>query len=126
MKHGRLPWYEPAELGPPARRLYDAIVNGPRAQAAQVVPLSDDVGRLHGPFNALLAAPEIGAAVQDVGRSIRYAGALGGREREIAILELAALRESAFEWYAHERLGRHAGLTETKSRGFATERMHRR
>ncbi len=112
MKHGRLPWYDPETLDPASRRLYDAILAGPRGQGVQIVPLCDDGGRLYGPFNALLAAPDIGSAVQDVGRRIRYDGALSGREREIAILELAALRTSAFEWYAHERLGRHAGLTE--------------
>ena len=33
-------------------------------------------------------------------------------EREIAILEGAALRRADFEWYAHARVGRNAGLTD--------------
>lgn len=111
MKRGRLDWYEPHELDGDARQLYDRITGGPRARGPQALPLTDDAGRLEGPFNALLVSPEIGTAVQELGTAIRYRGALSDRAREIAILEVAALHRSEFEWYAHERLGRRAGLT---------------
>lgn len=111
MKRGRLDWYEPHELDGHARQLYDRITGGPRARGPQALPLTDDAGRLEGPFNALLVSPEIGTAVQELGTAIRYRGALSDRAREIAILEVAALHRSEFEWYAHERLGRRAGLT---------------
>ena len=112
MKHGRLPWFEPSALAPEQRALYDRIAHGPRAAGPQAFALTDDAGRLEGPFNALLLAPAVGTAVAELGAAIRYGSGLPDRIREIAILELAVLRRSAFEWYAHERIGRQAGLEE--------------
>jgi 4-carboxymuconolactone decarboxylase len=111
ISHGRLPWPIPEELGEPARALYDCIAGGPRAAGPQVFPLTDADGRLNGPFNAMLVNPEVGAAVQELGSAIRYKTRFAARAREIAILELAQLRRSEFEWYAHVRIGRQAGLT---------------
>ena len=113
-QHGRLPWLAPNELDASARALYDRIAGGPRAQGPQAFALADENGRLHGPFNAMLVSPEVGSAMQELGTAIRYRSGLTARAREIAILELAALRRSAFEWYAHERVGRQAGLTDAE------------
>lgn len=110
--HGRLPWFEPDELGASARELYDRIVGGQRAQGPRAFALTDDAGRLNGPFNAMLVSPEVGTALQELGAAIRYRSSLAPRAREIAILELAALRRSSFEWYAHARVGKAAGLTD--------------
>jgi 4-carboxymuconolactone decarboxylase len=112
VKHGRLPWLEPSALAPEQRALYERIAHGPRAAGPQAFALTDDAGRLEGPFNALLLAPAVGTAVAELGAAIRYGSGLPDRIREIAILELAVLRRSAFEWYAHERIGRQAGLDE--------------
>jgi alkylhydroperoxidase family enzyme len=111
MTHGRLPWLAPDELDDAQRALYERIAHGPRARGPQAFALTDEAGRLEGPFNALLLAPAVGGAVADLGTAIRYGSSLGDRVREIAILELAALRRSEFEWYAHERVGRRAGLS---------------
>jgi alkylhydroperoxidase family enzyme len=111
MKHGRLPWFAPADLDADQRALYDRIAGGPRAAGPQAFPLTDAAGRLHGPFNAMLVSPDIGSTIQEVGAAIRYRSALSSREREIAILEVSVLRRSEFEWYAHERVGRASGLT---------------
>jgi 4-carboxymuconolactone decarboxylase len=110
--HGRLPWYAPDELDASARALYDRITGGPRASGPQAFSLTDDGGRLNGPFNAMLVSPDVGAALQELGAAIRYKSALTARAREIAILELSVLRRSSFEWYAHERVGKQAGLTQ--------------
>ncbi|HXP92023.1 MAG TPA: carboxymuconolactone decarboxylase family protein [Candidatus Binatia bacterium] len=110
MKHGRLPWFAPQALSDEQRGLYEQIVGGPRGQGPRPFPLADEEGRLHGPFNALLTSPEVGAAVQELGAAIRYRSSLPARAREIAILELAVRRRCAFEWFAHERVGRAAGL----------------
>jgi 4-carboxymuconolactone decarboxylase len=112
MKHGRLPWLKPEALSPKQRELYDRILGGPRGQGAPAFALTDAEGRLNGPFNALLTSPEVGTAVQDLGVAIRYRSGLPERAREIAILELARARHCAFEWYAHERVGRAVGLTD--------------
>jgi 4-carboxymuconolactone decarboxylase len=114
MEHGRLPWYTPGELSAEQQLLYDAIVGGPRASGPRAFGLTDDRGRLEGPFNALLVSPEVGDAIQNLGAAIRYRTDFSARIREIAILELAALRRCAFEWYAHERVGRLAGLSDAE------------
>jgi alkylhydroperoxidase family enzyme len=60
----------------------------------------------------MLVSPGVGLALQDLGAAVRYRTGLSDRAREIAILALAMLRSSDFEWYAHERVGRRAGLTD--------------
>jgi 4-carboxymuconolactone decarboxylase len=118
--HGRLPWPTPAELNEPRRAVYDAIAGGPRATGPQSFRLTDDEGRLEGPFNAMLVSPGVGLALQDLGAAVRYRTSLTDRAREIAILALAALRRSDFEWYAHERVGRRAGLTDEEMSALLT------
>lgn len=110
--HGRTPWRAPHELDAAQRAVYDAIVAGPRGAGPQAFALTDGDGRLEGPFNALLLTAGLGACVQELGAAIRYRGSLPDRAREIAILELAVLRGCEFEWYAHERIGRRAGLND--------------
>ena len=112
--HGRLQWYKPGDLDERARALYDDITGGLRAQIPRTFDLADEHGRLNGPFNALLVSPDVGSAVQELGAAIRYKSDFAPRAREIAILELAVLRDSAFEWYAHERVGKAAGLTDAE------------
>ncbi len=112
MKHGRLSWAKPEELTAEQRELYDRIVGGPRARDGGAVELVDEQGRLHGPFNAMLVAPRLGDPLQALGGAIRYETTLDVRVREIAILVVAAERQSSFEWYFHERVGRQGGLNE--------------
>ncbi|HEV8022409.1 MAG TPA: carboxymuconolactone decarboxylase family protein [Candidatus Lustribacter sp.] len=109
--HGRLPWFAPQDLDTDARSLYDSIVGGPRTQGPRAFPLTDEAGRLNGPFNAMLLSPEVGTALQELGAAIRYRSTLSNRAREIAILEVSVLRRCSFEWYAHVRVGEQAGLT---------------
>ena len=112
--HGRLPWLRPEELDDDRRTVYDAITGGPRSSGPRAFRLTDDEGRLEGPFNAMLVSPGVGLALQELGAAVRYRTSLGDREREIAILTLAALRRCDFEWYAHERVGRLVGLTDAE------------
>lgn len=117
---GRGPWLRPDELDDTRRRLYDSIAGGPRASGIQAFPLTDEEGRLHGPFNAMLYAPAVGSALQELGAAIRYGTSLSDRIREIAILTVARVRRSEFEWYAHVRVGRLAGLTEPELEALRT------
>lgn len=109
MDIGRLPHPTPSELDDEQRAVYDEIVTGPRSSGP--FRLVDDEGRLHGPFNAMLVNPGVALTVQRLGADIRYRSTLNAREREIAILTLAQMRDSKFEWYAHERVGQTVGLT---------------
>ncbi len=106
----RIPKLAPAELDDEQRSLYDAIAGGRRAQGPQLFRLADADGCLEGPFNAFLLQPRLGSALQALGASVRYDTRLDDRCREIAILVVAAHWRSAFEWYAHEAVGRAAGL----------------
>lgn len=110
----RLPPLEVTGLDAEQRALYDSIAGGPRAQGPQLFALTDAAGRLNGPFNAMLLAPRLGTALQALGSAIRYGGALPDRAREIAILVVAQHWDSAFERYAHEPVGRAAGLSEAE------------
>lgn len=112
MDHGRLHWFEPSELDDEQKQLYDAIVGGPRSTTVRAAAMTDPEGRLYGPFNALLVAPELGDAVQTLGARVRFTAPLSARGREIATLEVARRHESGYEWFAHVQLGRAAGLSE--------------
>jgi len=107
----RIPKLAPSALDAEQRSLYDAIAGGRRAQGPQLFRLTDEAGRLEGPFNAFLLQPRLGAALQALGSSVRYDTGLDDRCREIAILTVAAHWHSDFEWYAHEAVARAAGLT---------------
>lgn len=104
----------PTELTEDQRTVYQAIAGGRRAQGPQLFRLRDADGGLEGPFNAFLLQPRLGGALQAVGSAVRYETALSDRAREIAILLVAAHWDSGFEWYAHEAVGRHVGLTDTE------------
>jgi 4-carboxymuconolactone decarboxylase len=107
----RIPKLAPPQLDGEQRALYDAIAGGRRAQGPQLFRLADADGCLEGPFNAFLLQPRLGSALQALGAAVRYETALSDRCREIAILVVAAHWRSDFEWYAHEAVGRAAGLT---------------
>ncbi|WP_018656579.1 carboxymuconolactone decarboxylase family protein [Actinomadura flavalba] len=111
---GRLPALPPGLLSDEQREVYDAVTGGPRAAGSPAFPLTDAEGRLHGPFNAMLYSPQIGMPLQELGAALRFRTAFTRREREIAILVVARHWRSDFEWYAHERVGRRAGLTDAE------------
>jgi 4-carboxymuconolactone decarboxylase len=106
----RIPKLPPSSLDDEQSALYDAIAGGRRAQGPQLFRLADEEGCLEGPFNAFLLQPRLGSALQALGSAVRYDTGLGDRCREIAILVVAAHWRSGFEWYAHEAVGRSAGL----------------
>ncbi|MET7571189.1 carboxymuconolactone decarboxylase family protein [Streptomyces sp. NPDC005492] len=111
---GRLPLLHPDRLDAGQRALYEEITGGPRADGPQLFALTDAAGRLNGPFNAMLFSPRLGGALQALGSAIRYRTDLPPRVRETAILVVAAVWDSDFERYAHEPVGRAAGLTDAE------------
>jgi 4-carboxymuconolactone decarboxylase len=110
----RLDLVAPADLDDEQRALYDAITGGPRASQAGTVRITDDSGRLVGPFAVMLLTPEVGHAVQQVGATIRFGTALTGRERELGILAVAGELRSDFERLSHEPAARRLGLTQSQ------------
>jgi 4-carboxymuconolactone decarboxylase len=110
----RLAKLSPADLDEPQRALYDNIASGPRARGPQLFALTDNAGGLEGPFNAMLLSPPLGGALQALGSAVRYGSGLADRDREIAILVVAHAWSCAFEVYAHEAVGRAAGLSDNE------------
>jgi 4-carboxymuconolactone decarboxylase len=92
--------------------LYREILSGPRGQGPRAVALSSGAGGLAGPFNAMLYAPPVGHALQELGVAIRFRTQLAPRIREMAILMVAQAWDSGYERASHEPIGREAGLTE--------------
>ena len=114
------------ELNEEQLTVYRSITSGPRAAGHQHFPLTDEKGSLNGPFGVMLHAPGLGIALQEVGAAIRYRTRMSDRAREIAILQVSVATASEFEWYAHERVGRAAGLTtgelaDIKAGGFISD-----
>jgi len=108
----RLPLLRPGLLSEEQREVYEAVTGGPRRDGPSPIRYMDDEGRLLGPFNAMLYSPAVGMPLQELGAALRFRTAFTKREREIAILVVAAGHRAPYEWYAHERIGRRAGLTE--------------
>ncbi len=100
------------EMTPEQVGLYREILGGPRGQGPRAVLLSSGAGDLAGPFNAMLYAPEVGHALQELGAAIRFRTGLSPRIREMAILVVAQEWDSGYERSSHEPIGREAGLTE--------------
>jgi 4-carboxymuconolactone decarboxylase len=109
----RLPMLRPHELSPEQADVYTAIMRR-RAASGQGSSMQNSDGSLRGPFNVLLHAPHVGRQVSDLGEAVRFDTSFTARERELVTLAVAAWHHSAFEWYAHTRLGRAAGLSDAE------------
>lgn len=113
----RLPRLLPADLTDEQRSLYEAIVGGPRTSGVQLFPIVAPDGSLNGPFGIMLHVPHLGFPLQELGVMLRYRTSLSPREREIAILAVAATTRSSFELYAHGLVGQSVGLSEDEVNG---------
>jgi 4-carboxymuconolactone decarboxylase len=102
------------EMTPDQVGLYREILSGPRGQGPRAIQLSSGAGGLAGPFNAMLYAPAVGYALQELGAAIRFRTNLPPRIREMAILVVAQAWDSAYERASHEPIGRDAGLTDAE------------
>ena len=105
----RLGLLKPDELNADQKSLYDALTGGERSKGAT---LTGEDGSLIGPFNALLYSPLTGNRFQSLGESLRFFNQLPGNQLEIAILVIAAEWRAEFEWWAHARLARNAGVAD--------------
>lgn len=93
----RFPLLTEATMTPRQRESYQAIVSGPRKGA-------------RGPFNALLRSPEVADRVQKVGEYIRFQSTIPAPLNEMAILITGRFWGAQYEFWAHSRLARTAGL----------------
>lgn len=93
----RLAPLDPTSMSDEQRRVHDVIASGPR-------------GRVRGPLAMWLHRPELAEAAQALGAYCRYGSSLEPRLSELAILTIAQLWQSEFEWWAHKPIAVQAGL----------------
>ena len=86
-----------AKLTPEQRKVADAIIGGPR-------------GGLRGPFEPWLRSPDLADRGQKLGEYIRFKSILPADVKEMAILMVGRHFRAQFEFYAHARIARDAGL----------------
>jgi 4-carboxymuconolactone decarboxylase len=89
--------------------------------AADVRPLADDIlqvssAALGGPYNALLRSPDMARRAFDFLDYLRFRTSVNKRLNEFAILIQARISNAQFEWWAHERIARKAGLSDAVMR----------
>ena len=113
----RLPRLHPPFADPRRQALHAALVGGRRGKGPQAVELTAPDGSMAGPFGLMLHAPHLGGPLQELGAAVRFETSLSDRAREVAILTVAAVTGSEYEQYAHERVGRMAGLSEAELDG---------
>src|ERR671935_1769837 len=90
----------PDTMTPEQRRVYDAIVKGPR-------------GTLVGPLRAALHRPELAEKWQQLGELLRYRTSLPPQLSELAILVTARHCNCQLEWFIHAEMARKAGLADS-------------
>lgn len=116
MDYGRTHWYTPDELNEDQREFYDLLMAGPRDPRN----ISDSEGRLIGMFNARLLHPKVGAAIQEVSAQLRFGNAFTPRETELIILSVAEDEKCNFEFVAHARYARKAGMGDAELEALRT------
>jgi len=81
-------------------------------KAAHQEIVSGPHGRVVGPFFAWLYSPELARRIRNLSEFIRFKTSLPPRLSELAILIAGRFWRADFEFYAHARLGKQAGLDE--------------
>ena len=95
------------------RVLWDNITTGPRGNPEREHGgLAGADGALIGPFNALFLSPTLGDAIQKLGASVRYDTSLPPDLLEVAICTMGGHWRANFEFWAHARLAKNAGVSE--------------
>jgi 4-carboxymuconolactone decarboxylase len=105
MTASRLPHLRRDQLDDPGVSLWDAVTS---SRGQDVV---GDHGGLVGPFNAWVHAPGVGARLLALGTVLRFGTTVERRLLELAIITVGAHWRAEFEWWAHSRMAREAGLS---------------
>lgn len=99
----------------------DAMTAEQRAVAAEIA--SGPRGSVRGPFLPLLHNPELARRVQALGEHLRFNTGFAGPLVEIAVLLTARRWTCQYEWLAHERIARKAGLDASIIEAIAVSRV---
>ena len=101
----RLPNVSREQLKPEDQKFFDEIV-GSR-------------GSVRGPYGILLHSPELAARVADTGAYVRFDFDMPNALKEVVIITTAREIKSQYEFSAHARLAREAGVSEDTIRAIA-------
>ncbi|HET6963560.1 MAG TPA: carboxymuconolactone decarboxylase family protein [Acidimicrobiales bacterium] len=105
MTDSRLPPLRRPDLEGAGASLWDSIATS-RGQE-----LVGEDGALRGPFNAWVHAPTLGNRLLALGTVLRFESSIERRLLELAIITVGAHWKAEFEWWAHSRMAREAGLS---------------
>ena len=95
----RVPILHTNEMSPEQRRIYDAVVSGPR-------------GQMIGPLRAAIHSPELAALWSQLGEFLRFRTCLPPRLNELAIVVTGRRWTSQVEWWVHARACVKAGIAQ--------------
>lgn len=95
----RFPAIPPEQMTPAQQEVAAAIAGGPR-------------GSVRGPFLALLHNPPLAMRIQALGEHLRFGTGLPQALVELPILVTARRWNCQYEFFAHARIARNAGLAE--------------
>jgi 4-carboxymuconolactone decarboxylase len=117
---GRLPLAERPALSEPQQQLYDGMTRS-WDELGFATKTSD--GRFIGPFNPLLQSPVIGGSFLRFQAVEQQNTSLTPQVREVVILAVGAVWQSAYELYAHSAVARSVGLPDQVVRALAAGQM---
>src|SRR5437667_8715043 len=100
----RLPYLRRDDLPEAGQAVWDALTE---TRGNTIV---NDQGGLVGPFNPWLHAPDVGARLADLGATLRFKTSVDRTLLELAIITVGAHWKAEFEWWAHARMAREAGV----------------
>lgn len=95
----RIPEFDQKAMTDAQRPVVQEIVNGPH-------------GRIVGPYHAWLHSPELARRCRNLSEYLRFKGTLPKRLMELGILVTGRYWKAEFEYWAHARLAKEAGLDE--------------
>jgi 4-carboxymuconolactone decarboxylase len=101
----RLPWLTRDQLDESTARLWDKLAS----EKGQPLLTADGLG---GPYNAWLAAPDLGLLLRDLGTTLRSGTSLDRRLEETAILTVVAFYRAEYAFWAHARMARRHGVAD--------------
>jgi 4-carboxymuconolactone decarboxylase len=101
--------HRPADLGPEQQKIWQEIASGPR-------------GSVPAPLQIWLRSPALAENAQRLGAFCRYGTSLEPRLSELAILLTARHWTAHYEWYAHEKFARKAGIGDAVIAAIAARR----
>ena len=96
----RVPILAADEMNEDQRRLYDAVVAGPR-------------GQMIGPLRAAIHSPELATLWSQLGEFLRFRTSLPPRLNELAIVVTGRRWTSQVEWWVHARACVAAGVAQS-------------